>query len=939
MPAYLEILSRKTDGQLWPLQEEAVNKGLLDSKWRSFVVSAPHGSGKTLIAELAVVRKLHEKHTAQILYLVPYKAMAREIYEKFSFLEKPPFGREVGIWTGDQAFDDESSLKCNFLVLTYELFQLFLKSEIDRILNCDLLIVDELHFIEESTRGPRQEAAITRLLTLPEHPPILALCSVVSNLDEVHKWLGCGEYYVSTKWRKNSLFEGIVNPEKLTIEFYKDGELIREEPLPVDRIESKLSLLNECCRNYLQKREGPTKPQILVFAPTRREARTISQQISRTLSEPIASGDIDISEDEIRHLHNQLKDTRYSSSSTLDSFKSLFSTGVAYHHAGLGRNLRSLIENQFIENRILVLVATTTLGVGVNLPASRVYFIDTKAGPQALSPIQYRNMAGRAGRPQYQETGESIILCEAQLEMHSSLEEYIRNPTPKLESYLLRNPSETQGALLSWISQGLGALSELEKIVSKSFGAPEIDSQISEKIGDALVTLQTFDFVFAQDTGSGPRYNCTSLGFAAASCGARPDDSAFLVSNLKPENLVDERGAFDRVAVLFYICLTSRFDSVFVPVEIRDPSTFNTYLSKVNQSARSTALSARNRTKNAFIIAVLLNEWISGKSLDDIGQLMGEDGSGEELIERYVPNAVEMLQYYLDIARRCSPNNIGTNEHLIKQLQLLCDSLELGADNDKIELARLLRRREDGRKILEQLNNLGISTPMELLEFPYESFPEKDARMRRDDFFIAKTRALLLIDDIEKRRIEYVRLLSRHLFVHDEIIEKLLSNDDDFEEGVRMAIDGIANTWPKQLIARQVRDRGTGSRIPRPESYLVFKDDENPLKFCFEAKIQKNAAPIESHDKALSVLKKCRGDSTHWITIGSPSFHRDLHNISSDRHVTLIDSSTFALVYIWVTTEMLGLRKLLATLDRTGIIQPDAFDPRVPRWWPLTQII
>jgi hypothetical protein len=92
-------------------------------------------------------------------------------------------------------------------------------------------------------------------------------------------------------------------------------------------------------------------------------------------------------------------------------------------------------------------------------------------------------------------------------------------------------------------------------------------------------------------------------------------------------------------------------------------------------------------------------------------------------------------------------------------------------------------------------------------------------------------------------------------------------------------------------------------------------------------------------DLQLISIHHLEWDSTHRITIGWPSFHKVLHSIAGDRAVTLMDASTFALIYVWSITNLLGLRKQLKTLDRTGIIQPDIFDARVPRWWPSTPLI
>ncbi|MHA1908770.1 MAG: DEAD/DEAH box helicase [Candidatus Thorarchaeota archaeon] len=936
LPEYLAMLEKKTSGELWPVQVQAIERGLLDFKWKTFLASAPHGCGKTLVAELAAVKKLHENPNALIMYLVPYKAMATEILRKFLFLQKPPFGREVGIWTGDQAFDGEPLIGSNFLVLTYELFQLMLRTDLEKVINAGLIIIDELHFIEEYGRGPRQEAAITRLISIKEHPPVLGLCSVVSNLDQVMTWLDCDEFHATTEWRLSPLFEGLINPTDKTVNFYKNGKKAYEEKLPIEDIVNNVTTLADCSIEYLQRDVGDIRPQILVFVPARSTARKTASLISNRLKEYIASDDIDLTENDIRFLFKKLDEVSHSSSPTISNIKKLLATGVAYHHAGLGRNLRNFIEEQFKENRISVLVSTTTLAIGVNLPASRVYFLETKAGLHSLSPIKYRNMAGRAGRPQYREKGESIIVVSYPLEMQSSFANYISNPKPDLESYLLRDSSETEGALLTWVLQGLNTVSELEDMIRRSFRPPPMNTETQEKIITALNKLVSYGFLEKDSTAGQLRYICTNLGHVAGGCGARPDDSRLLIMNLVGENLLKQEGVFDRLAALFYISLTSRFDHVFLGSAVDDRAAYLSYMSKINRSARESVIAAGDRTERAFFIASLLEAWISGKSLKEIGRELGADHSAEEVVERLVPNAIEMLQYYIIIAEKSGLEVVGSNEEVLNHLQTLQDCLEIGTESSNVELGRLMRGKENVREVIEGLKSMGINTPSELLDFPYSDYSEELAGVSPSDFFFAKARALYLVEDKEDRKRRYVRLLAMHKSVSITIVELLLSNAEQFEKGVRQAIDKIAEKWPDHLEAKQVRDSGAGSNLPRPESYLVVKREEESIRLCFEAKAQRNAKPIEKHNKALSPLLKCRGESTHRITIGWPFFSRELHSTAYNREVALLDSTTFALIYVWIRAGLLSIKSFLTTLNMKGIIQPDAFDKRVPRWWPST---
>ena len=89
------------------------------------------------------------------------------------------------------------------------------------------------------------------------------------------------------------------------------------------------------------------------------------------------------------------------------------SAGVAFHHAGLTEQERTLIEDAYRDGQVIVaLVATSTLGAGVNLPAARVIFRSFKMGPENMDTQSYRQMSGRAGRAGQATRGESILILQ-----------------------------------------------------------------------------------------------------------------------------------------------------------------------------------------------------------------------------------------------------------------------------------------------------------------------------------------------------------------------------------------------------------------------------------------------------------------------------------------------------------------------------------------------
>lgn len=161
--------------ELYPPQAEAIEMGLLEKK--NLLAAIPTASGKTLLAELAMIKAIREGGKA--LYIVPLRALASEKFERFR--ELAPFGIKVGISTGDLDSRADWLGANDIIVATSEKTDSLLRngtSWMDEITN---VVVDEVHLLDSKNRGPTLEVTITKLMRLNPDAQVLALSATVGN--------------------------------------------------------------------------------------------------------------------------------------------------------------------------------------------------------------------------------------------------------------------------------------------------------------------------------------------------------------------------------------------------------------------------------------------------------------------------------------------------------------------------------------------------------------------------------------------------------------------------------------------------------------------------------------------------------------------------------------------------------------------------------------
>jgi len=415
-----QVLVSSGISELYPPQQEAVLAGALDGK--NLVLASPTASGKTLIAELCALKHVLERD-GKVLYLSPLRALANEKcedFKKYTSIKKRNGRRvSVGISTGDYDSSDPWMGKYDIIVTTNEKADSLLRHRARWVTDVSLVVADEVHLLNEPERGPTLEVVLARLMQVNPDIQLLVLSATIKNVEEVAEWLKA--ISVTTEWRPVTLREGVFLHDEI---LFKDGGALKIEKT------TKNPAINLAL--YTVKSGG----QALAFAGTRRNsislAKKLASNIKPLLSKPMKRSLTQLSE---QILATGAR-TRIS-----EQLAEVVSNGAAFHHAGLGGGHRKLIEDAFREGKIKVLTATPTLAFGVNLPARVVIVNEYRRyepgyGYYPIAVLEYKQMAGRAGRPRYDKVGDALLIAKTEDERDYLMESYILAETERIWSKL-----------------------------------------------------------------------------------------------------------------------------------------------------------------------------------------------------------------------------------------------------------------------------------------------------------------------------------------------------------------------------------------------------------------------------------------------------------------------------------------------------------------------
>ncbi|XP_053622297.1 U5 small nuclear ribonucleoprotein 200 kDa helicase [Plodia interpunctella] len=410
--------------------QSRISKAALESD-ENLLVCAPTGAGKTNVALLCILREVGKHvnddgtvnvHDFKMIYVAPMRSLVQEMVGNFS-KRLAPYNMKVSELTGDHQLTREQIEATQLIVCTPEKWDIITRKGGERSFTnlVRLIIIDEVHLLHDE-RGPVLEALVARTLRTREQTQeevrLVGLSATLPNYTDVAAFLRVrpehGLFYFDNSFRPVALEQQYigVTEKKALKRFQVMNDIVYEKAI-----------------------EHAGRNQILVFVHSRKETGKTARAIrdmcleKDTLGQFLREGSASM--EVLRTEAEQVKNPE---------LRELLPYGFAIHHAGMSRVDRTLVEDLFADRHIQVLVSTATLAWGVNLPAHTVIVKGTQVySPEKgrwseLGALDVLQMLGRAGRPQYDDKGEGILITN-----HSELQYYLSllNQQLPIESQLV----------------------------------------------------------------------------------------------------------------------------------------------------------------------------------------------------------------------------------------------------------------------------------------------------------------------------------------------------------------------------------------------------------------------------------------------------------------------------------------------------------------------
>ena len=420
---------------------------------KSVVVSAPTGSGKTLIADYIIDRDF--KKGIRVIYTAPIKALSNQKYKEFS----RTYGEEnVGIITGDV----QKNTKALILIMTTEIYRNMVLSNDPFIIDVSYVIFDEIHFINDIERGYVWEESI--IFSKP-NVRVLCLSATIPNAVEFAKWIESIKQHevivVKHEERPVPLHVNVFDAEIgiTTLKNLKDavdtpsydramGRRQKHRPKYPDHAELVAEITDNLpCMFFCFSRAGCQKNAIALL---NKKLFKPNHEITAFVREKLKNSSHEI---------NKLVSAKI--------LRQTLPYGIAFHHAGMLPILKELVEDLFEKGLIKVLYTTETFAVGINMPAKSVCFESLRkfdgTSFRLMNSKEYFQIAGRAGRRGIDKEGFVYLMIERRYFDYEKIRKLIHSDTAPIISQFRLSVNTVLNLIMQHDER------EIDDILCKSF--------------------------------------------------------------------------------------------------------------------------------------------------------------------------------------------------------------------------------------------------------------------------------------------------------------------------------------------------------------------------------------------------------------------------------------------------------------------------------------
>ena len=690
-------------GELLPVQELAVKRhGLFGGG--NLLIQAPTSSGKTFVGEMAAVRTALRRK--QVIYLVPLRALAEEKFREFK--EKySAYGIDVIISSRDhREFDrDLEEGRFSIAVVVYEKLAQLLVRRPERLKEIELIVADELELLSDVERGGVVEILLTRIVQ--SSCRLIGLSAVIGEAERLAAWMNAE--LVRYERRPVELRYGVLHEGVFRYRTY--NEFSESEEVLVDaHSESPWESLCQNVSAFVEQGES-----CLVFVKAKHEARRGAELLAARVDQGAANGALAALEG-------------LEATCARETLQVTLNSGVGFHSTDLAPEERRIVEEAFRSGEIRVMVSTSTLAVGLNMPARNVFITaekwcyDQRFGMPWKAPIQrseYESMGGRAGRyGAGYDFGRSILVAATPFDVETLWRRYVEGEREAVEPRLAKEPLEnhvlrlvasrfcvTEEELLTFFEGTLTG----QWIWRELYTLEEIEFRVRAAVNRAVDA----GALVKEESG---RLEATPFGNAVASKGI----SLAAAQVLEEWIAESESRAWADVDLILAAAMTpdGRMFNVALTTQEYEQADYPGQLKKATVSEELEANVPLNRLRNcnlvpffeevrAIKIALLLGDWIEHEPL-------------REVEERYhtmagqIVTAAEQIGWLIDAAAAIASAR-GCGAVFCGRLRELSERVQRGLRAEALPLARL-GAPGISRSALAALVSHGLHTPQVLVE-------------------------------------------------------------------------------------------------------------------------------------------------------------------------------------------------------------------------------